>query len=1149
MPSLAFAAPTDVRAFLVDALSADLVGPFDPSTGEELLGMPPSRFYLTGFLVPKGARLTETQDDDDELAGVGDDTDAGDAEPGPEPLPKQRQFLPSSCGMSFLLPQGKPEDALDVTLFWAEYAHGEPYTVEGSKSKKRGQEPVEKKGYRRKPPIEVALRVSLRDLDAAGRKGAGIPVPGHEGVVIVGRVSDAHVAERAVRAVSLFVENAREVSAEDAPLREEKTLFQVELRVGFEGGILARETRGALEDRDAMIADVQFRDVCEYAVGHGASVRVVDRGPEERGLPGARAGATVRTIGTCYLPRCEVRAVRARIPREGEPLANLETRMDALAALKTRGDIEAALSELPRAYEAWITEMEGRGQHLGDEARRETAHMLAARAREARRRIEEGITLLANDETARKVFAWANRAMAEAARRTRANEEPRWRLFQLGFLLLALPSTLDGAHPEREVVELIYFPTGGGKTEAYLGLIACALLARRLRGKGTAHEGLGVAVLLRYTLRLLTLDQLERAARLVCALEVVRREVPAELGKTRFSIGLWVGQSATANTFADARERIDQWKDSENERSPLPISACPWCKTAIERNDVVVDPSDEAVAVKIDCGNFRECPFANGKHGDSLGIPVLFVDEHVYRELPCFVLSTVDKLAMLPWRAEAGLLFGRATHKLAHGFLGPAATKTPKDAKALPEGLLPPELVVQDELHLISGPLGTIVGLYETAVSALMSRVAKPKVLASTATVKRAEEQVRAIFGRDRTDVYPPPGIDDGETFFAEVARDAPGRLYVGVAAQGRAQKQLLIRVYVALLAASKLAHEATREAGQEPNVADGYTTLVGYFNSLRELGGMRRLCDDDVQTRLESRAGEGKNRRAPVDYPAGAPHPWARPRSLRETLELTSREKTSEIASHKVRLDLPFTDERSCDVLLASNMISVGVDIPRLGLMAIAGQPKTVSEYIQASSRVGRGKFPGLVVTCLNVAKARDRSHYERFEVVHRSFYRYVEAQSLTPFSDPALRRALAGAVVALARHVDVALTPGSAAGKIAEHTAIAEKVAEAFAERAKNHADAGDEDAAQRRYHSVRESVLNLMEAWRKCAEDAKADAAKLRYSKLEKKSGDRDLLYVRTEVGEGGPQGPAGKFSAGMSMRDVEASTDVWIDRSVR
>jgi hypothetical protein len=434
-----------------------------------------------------------------------------------------------------------------------------------------------------------------------------------------------------------------------------------------------------------------------------------------------------------------------------------------------------------------------------------------------------------------------------------------------------------------------------------------------------------------------------------------------------------------------------------------------------------------------------------------------------------------------------------------------------------------------------------------------MSRVAQPKILASTATVKRAEEQVRAIFGRDRTDVYPPPGIDDGETFFAEVAHDAPGRLYVGVAAQGRAQKQLLIRVYVALLAAAKLAHEAALatlpEGAPRDNVADGYTTLVGYFNSLRELGGMRRLCDDDVLTRLESRAGQGKNRRAPVDYPEGAQHPWARPRSLRETLELTSREKTSEIASHKVRLDLPYADERSCDVLLASNMISVGVDIPRLGLMAIAGQPKTVSEYIQASSRVGRGKFPGLVVSCLNVAKARDRSHYERFEVVHRSFYRYVEAQSLTPFSDPALRRALAGAVIALARHVDVGLTPGGAASKIAEHTAIAEKVAEAFAERARNHADAGDEETAQRRYHSVRESVLNLMDAWRKCAEEAKADASKLRYSKLDKKSGDRDLLYVRTEVGDDAPKGPAGKFAAGMSMRDVEASTDVWIDRSMR
>lgn len=1136
-----FAAPTDVRDFLVRALEADLVGPFDPETGKEVLAIAPSRFYLTGFLVPRGARVSDDPGDDDDIGGMGDDPDSGDAEGGSEAPPKQRQFLPSSCGMSFLLPDGADTDALEVTVRWAEYASGVPYKVERV-SKKRGPYEFERKGFERKAPIEKTLSVPLGKLDRLGRNGGkGIDVEGTDGVVLVGRVSRTTIGDARVRAVSLFVENARDVPADDRDLREEKTLFQVEMTVTFKGGILARETRGNANDRDAQIADIQFRDVCEYAVGHGVSVHVVDEGEAKH--------VGVRTIGTRYLPRSEVKTVRARTSLVGE---SVETRMDELAKLSSADDVEKALGGLARAYGRWIDEMAERGAKLPNARRREVAQLLADRTRLAKDRIASGVRLLAENEEARRVFAWANRCMAEAGRRTRKDEVPQWRLFQLGFLLLALPSTLDGKHEDRETVELIYFPTGGGKTEAYLGLTACALLARRLRGKGTPHEGLGVAVLLRYTLRLLTLDQLERAARLVCALEVLRRDHAAELGNTRFSIGLWVGQSATANTFKDARGQIDTWKDNERERSPLPISACPWCNTPIARNQVKVDAGDEAVAVRVDCDNDRECPFGNGKDGDGMGIPVLFVDEHIYRELPAFLLSTVDKLAMLPWRAEAGLLFGQATHRLTHGFIGPTA-KVPKDAKKLPEGLLPPELVVQDELHLISGPLGTIVGLYETAIGALMSRSVPPKILASTATVKRAEEQVRAIFGRGRTDVYPPPGIDDGETFFAEVAHESAGRLYVGVSAQGRAQKQLLIRVYVALLAAGQLAHDTVREAAGESatgvNVADGYATLVGYFNSLRELGGMRRLCDDDVHTRLVSRAAEG-SRRAPVDFPKDAPHPWASPRTLRETLELTSREKTSEISEHKLRLNIPYGKERSCDVLLASNMISVGVDIPRLGLMVVAGQPKTVSEYIQASSRVGRAKFPGLVVTCLSAAKARDRSHYERFEVVHRSFYRYVEAQSLTPFSDQALRRALAGAVIALARHSDLALTPGPAARDIAKHRALAEKVADTFAARARDHADSGDPEVEARRYQSVRDSVMNLMEAWAKVSEEASAKAVKLRYSRLDgKKDGDQNLLFTKTEMGADLQTGNARKFAAGMSMRDVEGSTDVWIDKGAR
>lgn len=1150
-PLTPFTRASDVRAFLLRALEADLVGPFSHDRhASELLPIAPSRFYLTGFLVPKGARANEDPDEDDDL-GEGDETDTGNAEAGHEAPPKQRQFLPSSCGLSFLLPDGPDTDTLDVHLSWAEYSAGEPFHVEITRSKRRGGGTVttERKGYLRKPLIERTITLSVGALAKLGASEKGIAVEGADGVVLVGRMTRTHArsggGDDVVRAVSLFVENAREAPAEDRDLREEKTLFQVELRVGFAGGILARETRSAVRDRDELVSDVQFRDVREYAVGHGVSVHVLETGEGGRAL----------RVGTCFVPRSEVKTVRARTQLDGE---TVETRMEALATLSSAEEVERALGGLPRAYERWITDMEARGATLTEPHRRETVAALADRARAARARIEEGVRLLAASDEARRVFAWANRCMAQASRLSRPKDEPAWRLFQLGFLLLALPSTLDGAHPDREIVELIYFPTGGGKTEAYLGLIACVLLARRLRGRGTPHEGLGVAVLLRYTLRLLTLDQLERAARLVCALEVLRRERPAELGATRFSIGLWVGQSASANTFKVAKQQVGDWKEQAGSRSPLPISKCPWCDADIDKNLVSVDPSDDEAAVRVVCANFRSCAFANGPAGaagDGLGIPVLFVDEHIYRELPAFLLSTVDKFAMLPWRAEAGLLFGQATHKLPQApasFLGPAAKKIPKGATKLPEGLRPPELVVQDELHLISGPLGTIVGLYETAIGALLSRHVPPKILASTATVKRAEEQVRALFGRGQTDVYPPPGMDDGETFFAEVASDRDGRLYAGVSAPGRSQKQLLIRVYVALLGAASLAHEAGVLDAEGDNVADGYATLVGYFNSLRELGGMRRLCDDDVLTRLELRASDGPDRRVPASWPREAPHPFARTRLLRETLELTSRESTAAISDHKARLARAYVHEDHVDVLLASNMISVGVDIPRLGLMVVAGQPKTVSEYIQASSRVGRGKYPGLVVTCLSAMKARDRSHYERFEVVHESFYRFVEAQSLTPFSDQALRRALAGAVVALARHADVSLTPGRAARDVGQHAALAARIADLFAERARSHqGDAPTSPTSEEQlYQGVHDGVLSLLEAWKRVVTEHDST---LKYSRLDdKKEGDRDLLYTRNDLDpatRAALSGDARRFSAGMSMRDVEASAHVWLDRNAR
>lgn len=417
-----------------------------------------------------------------------------------------------------------------------------------------------------------------------------------------------------------------------------------------------------------------------------------------------------------------------------------------------------------------------------------------------------------------------------------------------------------------------------------------------------------------------------------------------------------------------------------------------------------VMPSQKSpVEVEVGCADFG-CAFSP-RHG---GLPVLFVDEQIYRELPSFLVATVDKLALLPWRGESGALFGQVRRRVGRMFVGPctplpqgskagkaaAKGKAPETAVELPEGLRPPELIVQDELHLISGPLGTMVGLYETAIEELACHrradgaVIRPKIIASTATVKRALQQVQALYGRDDLAMFPPPGIDDGESYFAQVDQQANGRLYVGVAAAGRSAKAVLVTVYAALLAAAQKHIDA---AGQPGQPGDPYMTLVGYFNNLRELGGMRRLVEDLIRARAANR-GDLK--------PLGiAETPWMANRELdKQPIELTSRESTSAIARSKDLLGKRFLEDGFIPTVLASNMISVGVDIERLGLMVVAGQPKSTSEYIQATSRVGRDDArPGLVVTCYNLNKPRDRSYYEHFQDYHASFYRHVEATSVT--------------------------------------------------------------------------------------------------------------------------------------------------------
>lgn len=1069
------AKPAEVRASLVSALQLDLVGPAgslgDPS---EVLPVNPSRWYLTGFLAPD----KDSQESPPEAAAESPDSaeegESGDEPPSDRAAPRDRS-LPSSCGLSVLLP---PDAArLGVKVSWGEYK-------------------LDQKQWRR-APREAAL-----DLDIAEANGVA-SLPDSRGLELTWLVRPAGALPldsglpAGCRVVSVFLTNRR-AAAGDAR-RDEAFVFQVALTLRADRPFLARPDLRALEssDWDDRIADLQYRDQGEFAVGHNASAR-----------------ASAELAQTDWLPVATVASP------EASALAGLELGMDALANFSDGPSLAAALTPLASQYRAWIARQAAEIPALTPR-RAATAKELLANASRVADRIAAGLELLAADAQAARAFSLANRAMAEAARR-RGIKSPVWRPFQLAFLLMNLRGLAQPGHAEREIVDLLFFPTGGGKTEAYLGLAAFTLVLRRLRAPGAASAG--VAVLMRYTLRLLTLDQLGRAATLICALEQLRRADPASLGEWPFEIGLFVGQSATANHMGSkgddrpstARRLTLAYQRDSRKPSPIPLTNCPWCGAEFKPASFRLHPhQDYPTDLLIRCAN-HDCEFSRDR-----SLPIVAVDEPIYRRLPCFVIATVDKFAGLPWTGRAGALFGRVNRHDANGFYGPC---DPALGLPLPTpSLAPPDLIIQDELHLISGPLGTMVGLYETALNGLSGR---PKIIASTATARRAAVQIRALFNRPLCEVFPPPGPGPRDNFFAHtpLPTDTAGRLYLGVAAAGVRTKTALLRVYLALLASAQLAYES------DPDAADPYMTLLGYFNSLRELGWARRVTSDEVRLRVAS---HGDRKRI------GETQPLFRNRRIQdEPLELTSRVSSTEVAEAKRRLASKFSRRDHVDLAIATNMVSVGVDIQRLGLMVVYGQPKTAAEYIQATSRIGRS-HPGLVVTVFNSNRPRDRSHYERFTSWHESFYRHIEAASVTPFSARALDRGLAGALVGLARHALSELEPPLGAGEILNHRRDLNPVAAAFADRARNHQPEPDE--------SLRASTLarakSLLDAWAAAAQELRGVGADLQYNRTEAGAA-KPLLHdmLDPDLAHLPPTSWPVRFRAPRSLRDVEPSVNI-------
>jgi hypothetical protein len=1029
----------DMRELLHEAVVKDLLGPANGHT-EEIQGSSVRDRYLVGKLAPKETVLDEGEVDD---LSSGPDDGGGDGS-GDSATLMSKSIVPSSFGLTFCVDSSC--DALEIQASWGHYQRlaSETEITEAGNPKLVWK--------RRAAGGKVRLDLTPGEVKPLE------PDPEQPEVVVRGVVRPATAAGEKI--ITLFLVNDQEKSEES---RDEVWLFQPQLSVrSLNGGApFRRRPSGEADAGDVERAALAmlYRDEVEFAVGHGVSVHWQ--------RPEGRVDRAV-AVQTQVVPAYDVAVTEAPTDKDLPGLAGLELDMKVLAELDVPG-LRQALEVLSHEYGVWIDAQETRiakGVLAGHDP---SAKESMQRCRKARERLQAGIDAVLDGPNALEAFRFANRAMwlqrvrslyALERRRGReveleAIDVPKnrsWRPFQLAYVLLALPSLADPKHDDRTdpaaaVADLLWFPTGGGKTEAYLGVAAFAMAIRRLQGPlGGLDHGHGLSVIMRYTLRLLTIQQFQRATTLLCAMEVIRREAAAKgdqrWGDTPFRIGLWVGQRATPNTTEDAAQAIqnangNQWRQLGT-GTPAQLGSCPWCGAEIRPGrDVVVRmaPRGFGRTYSFCSDSLGRCDFTPAKAPDE-GLPIVVVDEEIYRLLPSMLIATVDKFAQMPWKGEVEALFGRVNGFCQrHGFLSPddedsgthnAGGGHPRVTRQPHIFLRPPDLIIQDELHLISGPLGTMVGLYETAVDELSTwdlegKRVRPKVIASTATVRKAHEQVHGLFQR-RLQIFPPHGLDAADNFFArkrEVTPTKPGRRYLGICAPGASRPSVLIRVYVAFLTGAQRLRELYGET------ADPWLTAVGYFNSLRELGGMRRLAEDDVTTRA-FRVQRGDDER-----------PGLAQRNVRAIQELTSRAASSEIPKILDRMEVTFPaigekkDPSPIDIVLATNMLSVGVDVQRLGLMIVNGQPKTTAEYIQATSRVGRHR-PGIVCTVLNWARPRDLSHYETFEHYHATFYQHVEALSVTPFAPRAVDRGLTGVMASLLRLQGLDLNANEGAGRL---------------------------------------------------------------------------------------------------------------------
>tara|TARA_R110000851_G_scaffold333511_1_gene514224 strand:+ start:4530 stop:7742 length:3213 start_codon:yes stop_codon:yes gene_type:complete len=937
------------RQALVSYFESQLIGPGGGDNERISIKDKPYERYLMGAVFPQGSgnrRMVEEEDNQD-LGGAIEEESS---------ISLAYELKPASIGLTFFTRC----DFVDIELSGACYVR-----------EQHGDEEV----WLRKPLASVAAPVAVR-LSEREREHKNL---------FDGKASLKSVWRKSSDGFLITVTLINNCRADgDGKFSVSDVLHQCVIRcLPVNGSIegYPSPNRYSWDEEEEELALI-YQKKKTFAIGHGCAAKWL-----------TDAEGSVPWVETVFIPSYEVPPVTAELapdhPLSHSPAFSLQYLADSTIAPSEK---HTAIQSFIDCYEQWVA---GQLRNILVPAGLEAAaKRIEERLHTAIQRMKKGAAYLANDKIAWPCFELANLAMLMQMVHTTSDlagtikpvgqryvkpdymdqrwSKFRWRPFQLAFQLLVAESVGNNNSADREVVDLIWFPTGGGKTEAYLAVAAFELFFRRRK---FGDSGGGTAVIKRYTLRLLTTQQFERAAALVCACESIRKSQEAAFGKEQFTLGLWVGGASTPNKFADAYELTRDLQDAEQPENPFQLQRCPCCGTRI----IPLRKEDDLAkyGIRSSATSFEFfCPESSCEFHEHL--PISVIDEHLYKQPPSFLIGTIDKFARLAWMDEPKVFFcGGANGERQ-----------------------PPSLIIQDELHLIAGPLGTIAGLYEAAMDVVMNNAGgKPKYIAATATIRRSAEQIERLYARP-VSIFPPSGFTAEDSFFSrQEARDSngvakPGRLYIGVMGQYHTPVFSLVHTCAALA-------QAPCDLDLSDEASDGYWTQVIFHNSRRELGKTMTLCRDDIPDRIKVIASAIEQRRRST-----------------EPVEMSANIPSKEIPVVLERLNAGKESGGAVDMLPCTNMFSVGVDVKRLGLIVMNGQPKTTAEYIQASSRVGRDRIPGLVVAFYSGSKARDRSHYESFIPYHQSLYRAVEPTSVTPYAIPAMERALHASMVIVMRY-----------------------------------------------------------------------------------------------------------------------------------